>query len=216
MVPIDEAHGVRYGLCEESDLDEMAILLGEVFSRSDPPAVAAGITPGEFEAFVRLLLPTVEAGGLTIVARSADTGDMVGALLAEDSAAELPAGLDGLSPKFDPVTDILGQLEAEYWQGKERDRGHCLHLFLLGVASSAGGRGVAQQLVERCVENGVRKGYRVGVTEATNAVSQHIFRKLGFVDRVQRSYQDHRYQGQAVFASIDGHAGPILMDRQLS
>ena len=216
MVPIHETHGVWYGLCEGSDLDEMAILLGEVFSRYDPPAVAAGITPEEFEAFVRLLLPTVEAGGLTIVARSADTGDMVGALLAEDSAAELPAGLEGLSPKFDPVFDILGQLDTEYWQGEEPDKGHYLHLFLVGVAPASGGRGVAQQLVETCVENGVRKGYRFGVTEATNAVSQHIFRKLGFVDRVQRSYQDHRYQGQAVFASIDGHAGPILMDRRLS
>ena len=39
-----------------SDADEMARLLGEVFAQSDPPAGAVGLTPFEFEAFVRLVL----------------------------------------------------------------------------------------------------------------------------------------------------------------
>jgi hypothetical protein len=56
----------------------------------------------------------------------------------------------------------------------------------------------------------------VAVTEATNKASQHIFRKLGFVERVWRSYRDYRIDGQAVFASIVEHGGPILMDKQLA
>ena len=56
----------------------------------------------------------------------------------------------------------------------------------------------------------------MAVTEATNKVSQHIFRKLGFVERVRRSYQTHRFDGRAVFASIAEHGGPILMDRSLT
>jgi ribosomal protein S18 acetylase RimI-like enzyme len=204
-----------YGVAEESDLEDMVQLLGAVFSRHDPPAVATGLTPAEFEEFVRLLCPAVAIGGVTIVGRD-DTGQLAGALLTEDSASSLPSGIDHLSKKFEPIFDILGQLDADYRQGKPAVPGEALHLFLLGVSDAFAGRGVAQQLVGVCVEYGKRKGNSVAVTEATNNVSQHIFRKLGFVDRVQRSYRDHRCQGGSFFADIHEHIGPVLMEKLLA
>jgi len=199
-----------------SDGQEMARLLGEVFARRDPPAYAVGLNPAEFETFVSLLCPKAALEGLTVVARHADTGAMVGAMLTEDSASDMPNGMECLSPKFDPIFDILGQLDAEYRETHNPGPGESIHLLLLGVADSALGHGIAQQLVAAAIENGVRKGYRRAVTEATNPISQHIFRKLGFTERVHRSYRDHRFSGQAVFASIAEHGGPILMDRSLT
>jgi ribosomal protein S18 acetylase RimI-like enzyme len=216
MIPFREVSGIQYGVCESADIGEMARLLGEVFSLYDPPAVAVGLTAAEFEAFVQLFGPNAVAERLTIIARCADTGQVIGALLTEDSAAPPPSGMDRLSRKFDPIFDILGQLDTDYRSGKAVQSGHCLHLFLLGVARSFGGRGVAQQLVAACLENGLRRGYRLAVTEATNGVSQHIFRRQGFVDRIRLSYGDHRFEGQAVFASIEGHGGPILMDKAIA
>jgi len=216
MIPVHEVTGIRYGVCDASDVGEMVGLLGEVFSLYDPPAVAAGITAAEFGDFARLFTARAVTDGLTIVARSADTCEMVGALLTEDSASPPPDGMDRLSRKFDPINDILGQLDTEYWRGQAARPGDCLHLFLLGVARASGGRGVAQQLVATCLENGRRKGYGRAVTEATNGVSQHIFRRLGFSDRVRRSYRDHRFEGHAVFSGIEGHVGPILMDRLIA
>lgn len=141
---------------------------------------------------------------------------MVGALLAEDSVWDLPDGIAQLSVKFEPIFDILGQLDAPYEGGRTVHAGESLHLLLLGVSASFGGQGIAHQLVDRCLANGVRKGYRVAVAEATNKTSQHIFRKHGFVERAQASYRDHRFNGQAVFASIAEQGGPMLMDKQLS
>jgi GNAT superfamily N-acetyltransferase len=207
---------IDYGVYVRSDSEAMAKLLGEVFSRYDPPAVAAGLTASEFEAFVRLLCPKAAAEGLTIVARLAGTGELIGALLTEDSASPPPDGMDRLSAKFDPIFDILGQLDTEYSGGQTVPLGESLHLFLLGVSDHVAGRGVAQQLVAACLEHGKRRGYRVAVTEATNRVSQHIFRKQGFVARVQRSYAAHRFDGRQVFASIAEHGGPILMDKSLA
>ena len=210
-----ESIPIEYGPYEAPDGDAMTRLLGEVFSRRDPPAVAAGVTASEFEAFVRLLRPRAETAGLTIVARLAGTRELVGALLTEDCAWDLPDGMDRLSPKFDPIFDILGQLDAEYRGGRPAPSGESLHLFLLGVADRVSGKGVAGRLVAACLEHGARKGYRLAVTEATNKVSQHIFRKHGFVERVRRSYGTHRFGGRAVFASIAEQGGPILMDRPL-
>ncbi|MGA2372569.1 MAG: GNAT family N-acetyltransferase [Candidatus Korobacteraceae bacterium] len=207
---------IEYGVYVPSDAEAMAKLLGEVFSRYDPPAVAVGLTTSEFEAFVRLLSPRVADQGLTIVARLTGTGELVGALLTEDSASALPDGVDQLSTKFDPIFDILGQLDAEYRGSQVARPGESLHLFLLGVSDRVAGRGVAQRLVAACLEHGARAGYRVAVTEATNKVSQYIFRKQGFVERVRRSYEAHRFDGRQVFASIAEHGGPILMDKSLA
>ena len=201
-------------LTTASDAEEMVQMLAETFCRRDPPSLATGLTPAEFGAFARLLCPKAIVEGLTIVARQVVTGEIVGAVLTEDGASGLPEGMDRLSRKLDPIFDILGQLDAAYRHRAPRP-GEALHLFLLGVAEPASRRGVAQRLVSTCLENGARKGYRRAVTEATNEVSQHVFRKLGFVDRVHRSYGDHRFEGRAVFASIAEHGGPILMDRSL-
>lgn len=206
---------IEYGVFAAGDADAMARLLSDVFSRKDPPAVAAGLTPPEFEAFVRLWCPKVAAEGLTTVARYADTRELAGVLLAEDCASPWPDGTDTLSPKFGPIFDILGQLDTEYRADRILNPGEAIHLFLLGVAESAAARGVAQQLVSACLEYGARRGYRLAVTEATNPVSQHIFRKLGFAERVRRSYSEHRFAGRAVFASIAAQGGPILMDKPL-
>jgi GNAT superfamily N-acetyltransferase len=207
---------IEYGVYVPSDAEAMAQLLGEVFSRHDPPAVAVALTSSEFEEFVWLFCPKAAAESLTIVARLAGTGELVGALLAEDSASALPVGMDRLSTKFDPIFDILGQLDTEYRSGRAVLPGESLHLFLLGVSDRVVGKGVAHHLVAACLENGVRRGYRVAVTEATNKVSQHIFRKQGFVTRAQRSYETHRFNGRQVFASIAEHRGPMLMEKSLA
>lgn len=212
---VSEVIPIEYGVYSASEADAVATLLGEVFSRRDPPAVAVGLTAMEFEDFVRLLCPTLEAEGLTVVARHAGTNEVVGVLLTQDSAATLPDGAGRLSPKFEPVFDILGQLDGEYRAGHAPRPGESLHLFLLGVSDRVAGRGVGQQLVAACLELGAKRGYRRAVTEATNGVSQHIFRKLGFEERVRRSYGAHRFGGRAVFASIADQGGPALMDRAI-
>lgn len=211
-----EGQPIEYSVYGAHDANEMTRLLGEVFSRWDPPNVAVGLTTPEFEHLVRLFCPKAATEQLSIVARHVGTRELVGALLAEDSATPPPDGMDGLSVKFGPILDLLGQLNEEYWGDRTRRPGDSLHLFLLGVSESAAGHGVAQQLVTRCIELGASRGYRSAVTEATNRVSQHVFRKLGFTERVRGSYLEHRFAGRAAFESIADHGGPILMDRPLA
>ena len=208
---------INYEVYRAADGDGVAKLLSQVFSERDPPAVAAGVTTSEFEHFVRLLCPKAAEEGLSIVARAERTGEIVGALLAEDSASVLPGGLDTLSPKFNPIFDILGRLDAEYRKGIHAQVGESLHLILLGVARPYAGRGIGHGLVAASLKNNAPRGFRVAVTEATNKTSQHIFRKQGFVERVRGSYFDHRFEGQAYFLSIAAeHGGPILFDKALS
>ena len=207
--------GIEYAVCEPGDTPEVGRLLAESFTRHDPPAVAVGLTRGEFEAFVKLWLPGAGADGLTIVARDVATGQLAGALLTDDAAAPPPQGLDDLSQKFDPIFDLLDQIDTEYRQGRNVDSGRYLHLFLLGVADQFTGRSIGRHLVAACLANGAAKGYTSAVTEATNPVSQHIFRTLGFEKRAERSYGEYRLDGIPIFASIEEHGGPMTMDRTI-
>ncbi len=209
-------HEIDYRLYRESDADEMAILLSSVFPEHDPPAFAVELTQPEFEGFVRLFCLRAATEQLTIVARCTDTDEMCGVLLTEDLASGIPGGIDGLSEKFGPIFDILGQLDDEYQVDRVINPGECMHLLLLGVSQRFFGKGVAKRLVSKCLVNGIGRGYRMAVTEATNPTSQHIFRKQGFVDRVSRSYRTHEFDGRRPFSSIADYGGPILMDKQLS
>jgi len=215
MIPLSELSGITYGVAELADLAELAALLAVAFSEQDVLAVANGVTAVEFEAVVRLNFPKTATDGLTIVARSADTGEMAGALLTEDSSSPAPDGFDRVSPKFAPTFDFLHQLDAEYRQGQIVAPGDWLHLILLGVPRLWSGRGIGRQLVAACLENGARKGFRRAVTEATGSASQHIFRQHGFAARVRRSYRDYRFRGEAVFAGIQAPEGTVFMDKSL-
>lgn len=207
---------IEYAIFAALDEGDMARLLASVFTRHDPPAVALGLQARDFEAFVRLYCQRAAAQGLSVVARRVDTGEMVGALLTVDATSEPPDGIDDMNSDFHPIFDILEQLDIDYRSHRTLAPGEALHLYLLGVDDSATRRGVAQQLVATCLQNGAERGYRLAITEATNKVSQHIFRKLGFADKVHRSYRTHLFQGRAVFASIGEQGGPILMDKQIS
>jgi ribosomal protein S18 acetylase RimI-like enzyme len=206
---------IECGLFQSSDTAAVVQLLARVFSAAEPPAIAMGLTPADLERFVRLLCPRALADGLTIVARDFESQQIAGVLLTDDFA--VPPVLAGgeISDKFLPILAMLDNLDEQYRQSRSIVAGQSLHLFMLAVDEHFAGRGIAQQLVTACLANGRQKGYTHAVTEATGAVSQHVFRKLGFGDRFRVSYQDYRYDARAVFASIRDHEAAILMDRTI-
>ena len=70
-------------------------------------------------------------------------------------------------------------------------------------------------MVRLCLANGVHEGYSTTVAEATGVISQHIFRKHGFVDRNEIAYKDFAHDGGRPFANIEGHPSAIFMDKTL-
>lgn len=213
--PESNLASLLFEVCRPSDVQEMCRLLAETFARNDPPAVAVGLTAAEFEAFVRLVSASETTRELTIVARDSASGSLAGAMLTEDAALPPPEGMTELSQKFNPIFDLFGLLDAQLAEPPADKPGNTLHLFLLGVDDRFAGHGVAQRLVREALNNGIAKGYRTAITEATNLRSQHIFSKLGFTTRAQTSYAAYRRDGVPVFASIADQGGPMSMIRDL-
>jgi GNAT superfamily N-acetyltransferase len=206
---------VDYDVAKPLHVEEIVRLLAAVFSETEPPAVAMGLSFREMEQFLSLFAPRAVAEGLTIVARDRVTGKLAGVLLTDDFAAPPALELNQISAKFRPIFSMLEILDEQYRQGKMISAGEYLHLFMLGVDGEFAGRGIGQGLVKACLDNGIRKGYRMAVTEATGIVSQRVFRKNGFVDRFSVAYGNFTHEDKFVFASIQGHEYAILMDKSL-
>ena len=206
---------VEYGVLRIGDIDGMIRRIAEAFSSSDPPALAMGLTAQDLTRFLRIISPQATEAGLTTVARLRSTGEVVGAMLSDDLAAPVAAEPELISRKFRPIFAMLEQLEQRSFALEPPPEGEHVHLFMLAVDGRLAGRGIGQGLVRSCLENAATRGYRRAVTEATGMVSQHLFRKMGFQERSRISYQEFRYEEQAVFASIASHVGAQLMDRAL-
>lgn len=205
-----------YDVAKPSDADDIVRLLAKVFSESEPPAVAMALSGDEMKQFLQLVVPNVLPDRLTVTARSSGTGELAGALLTDDFACPLDLDVRQISPKFSPILSMLENLDEQFRKGRAIAPGNFLHLFMLGVDGRFQGRGIGQELIQACVENGSRKGYQIALTEATGKVSQHIFRKNGFADRFSVLYRNFLYEDRLVFTSIREHEKAILMDRSLA
>lgn len=215
MRTIRVAGGVEYGLLEEGDAGAMARLLADAFSRFEPMGVAIEIPHEQVERLVVAFVPKALTEQLTVVARDESEGHIVGALLAEDFGTDPPQGLDEAAPRFAPIGSLLEGLDERYRSDTLVAPGTHAHLFMVGVAESAGGRGIASTLVETCIANAARIGYRTAITEATGSASQRVFRKHGFMDLFVASYKEFTFNGRRVFSSIEGVEGTVLMTREL-
>jgi len=204
---------MRCEIAKPSDANDVISLLATVFSESEPPAVAMGLTSREMEHFLSLFAPRETAGELTVIARCPDTGKLAGALLTDDLGKPAPLDLSIISPKLLPILSMLEALDGQFRRANTILPGQYLHLFMLGVDRGFTGRGIAQEMVAACLANGVRKGYRGAMTEATGEISQRVFRKQGFAERYSVAYRDFKYEGKAVFASIEKHERAILMEK---
>jgi len=214
MKLLRKVQGVQYELFDMYALDEMALTVAEAFNRYEPMTVAQAVPFQEFVEFVQLLGPKAQQEELTVLARDQETGQVIGAMIADDFASALPEGMGLLGKAFQPIFALLAELDEQYKKGRTLRLGEYLHLFMIAVDHRHQGRKVAQNLVRACLENAARKGYHTAVAEATGVISQHLFRSgFGFRDRLEIPYKTFVYEGRPVFASIEGHTGTILMDK---
>ncbi|MFK5977616.1 MAG: GNAT family N-acetyltransferase [Rhizobiaceae bacterium] len=203
-------------IASSADVVDMAILLGGIFSKSEPPAVAAGFPASKIEELAKVFGEKSVRENLSVVARSSDTGDTVGALLAHDFGTPPPDEIGPLVPTFEPLLAFLGQLEDKYRTTHTIAEGDFVHVFMIAVDDAWSGKGIAQQLLQACMSNGASNGYRFALTEATSDLSRHVFRNIGFQELHFASYEDFEFQGTRPFASISDHKGCALMEMKIT
>ena len=109
---------------------------------------------------------------------------MVDAVIAVDFASGCsitPENSQRLNNKIEPVIELLESLEAQYKQGKQIQAGEYLYIHLLGVSPEYQRRKIAQNSTKVCLNHGIEKGFTHAVTEASDFISQRVFKRFGFI-----------------------------------
>ncbi|MBI4774283.1 MAG: GNAT family N-acetyltransferase [Deltaproteobacteria bacterium] len=208
-----EKSGIAYSILDPDELDEAARLVGSVFSAGSPVTRYLEVSAGDFTRFVRLLAPKFQEEGLSVVARDRETREMIGALLNEDPGAERPPGArthEG-AERMAPGGAPLEELNRRYFHGRVLEPNIYAHFFFLAVSPRYQGRRIAQHLVDLCERSARRRGYKEGVVEATNLISQHVFRKAGFSVRVEIPYAVFEHNGKRPLEGLKDHPSAMLM-----
>src|SRR5262249_51242404 len=156
-----EIEEIRYGILEEDDLPEVAKLIGDVFSRFEPLAIVAGLTPADISAYVLLFGPKVVAEALAVIARD-PSGQMVGTLFSDD-LGNLPPDVNTLPERFAPVGALLESLSKQYLSSQRIIVGSHVQLMILAVLPVCFGKGIAQNLIKTVIDNAARRGYHFAI-----------------------------------------------------
>src|ERR1051326_3404485 len=112
MIDVTQEQNIIYGLPETADIEEMAELLADVFSRYEPPAVAAGLSITTVREIVNLYCRRAAGDGHTIVTRDGSTGKLIGAMLTDDFAghpSENSAAPNRVAAWVAALLDWIGQ-----------------------------------------------------------------------------------------------------------
>lgn len=216
MDKINENNDFVIYVAVSADLADLAGFLGKVFSKHEPPAVAAGFPAHKIEALAKVFGAKSISEKLSVVARSKDTGKLIGVVLAHDFGTPPSDEIQPLIPTFEPLLAFLEQLEDQYLAAQSITAGDFMHVFMIAVDEGWSGKGIAQQLLRACISNSASLGYGTIFTEATSDVSRRVFRNLGFQEQYFSRYEDFEFQGSHPFASIREHNGCALMDMKVS
>jgi ribosomal protein S18 acetylase RimI-like enzyme len=199
-----------------ADTVEMSKLLGDVFHRRDPPAVATGFSSAKLERVVAIFGAKSAGEGLSVVAVDPGTSEVVGAVLAHDFGTPPPGEIEGVDLSTEPVIALLDGLENHFLRKQDVVPSKFLHIFMIGVRDDHSGKRISYQLLEACLKGAGERGFRRAITEATNHISQGVFRRIGFTETYLVRYEDFEFMGQKPFETIRDQRGCALMEMDIA
>jgi hypothetical protein len=211
--------GIVYRIAQESDGAEMTRLLASSFAH-EPLGRALGLTEQELAVFVSNFIPECTTNGLSVVAVPEDApGKLAGVFINRDFKAPLPRGIPDDYPRFGPIIDALVNVDTQYEeQCPGLQQGQAVDLWMVAVELKGHftRKGTARNLFRLSAEVARENGFQRCITECTGHYSQRAALASGFQEKATLHYNDYRFEGRPVFASIPApHERLILFERML-
>ena len=195
--------GVTFRAAVPDDAAAVAPFVGKNFV-DEPMGACLGATAADWTVFASIFADECCSNGTSVVGVDAH-GRLACALLTRDFKSPLPDDFQERLPKYAPLLDALGTLDAVYESAHPgAGLGDSLDLWMVTVDRDGefAGKGLATTLVTLAVNLARARGFRWCVTECTGRFSQQAVLRNGFRELSHIAYKDFVYQGTAVFASI--------------
>ena len=176
--------------CQVPDIPAAIEAVALAFYEGEPVMLASGGTLRDWQRFAEMYVPRMAAEGHTVLAVEKASGQIIGAFLNEDFNNPDPQDFEHFLESSDgdwrPIIGMVEDLEESLMkahsiplQASERPAGQFFHLWMIGVSSSARGRGVATKLFHHSLALAKAWPARVG-QEACLSISLRLAGKWLF------------------------------------
>lgn len=199
MKPLPSRYLIRP--IQETDLEKVALLLSESFTKREPITMAMNFTIEEHLPHAKSLVATAIQDQLSFLCEDTVKEEITGYVLSEDFS-RVHNFSNPFSPKYPPIVGLLDELSLEFQKECLGQPGVIIHLLMLGVAPSYLKQGIGTQLAIKTLENSKSLRFKEVVAEATATYSQKIFDNLGFQVKKGIRYSDYIFENARPFSEI--------------
>jgi|SRR5919199_519062 ribosomal protein S18 acetylase RimI-like enzyme len=206
-----ENNQILFQRIQPSDIEQTATCIYEVFTNFELITKALKISFAELHSVVLPICKKAVDDELSIIAKGKETGEVVGFIISEDFITVSLEAQENIDKKFEAYFYLLSELEENYRSRHPVKARQVLHISLLGVQEKYTKKNIATTLVRENLSLAKHHNFETAIAEATAAVSQHIFRNLGFTEEFAIEYKSYKFKGEQVLSSIENPPSCLLM-----
>lgn len=200
----------------EQYVDEAVNIYKDIFINDEQATRTSAPDPQRFNIFAEPYANFLIKKHLSFLTQDQRTHSIIGFIFCLDlietaeSAGEWMTLLDEDYPE---LMTMIEELEKRHIDPVRISSGTVLHIFQIGVERKYRHHGVAQELINRVLDNAGKLGYQKVLADCTSESSYKLFKKSGFKEVGFSSYKEFTFNGNRFFSELNG--GIYLMERLL-
>ncbi|XP_076043210.1 uncharacterized protein LOC143026535 [Oratosquilla oratoria] len=201
---------LEYGVTKPEDVDELNQFLAESFFPREPMTMGLEMTWEDHRKWVTDSMGVWASCAASFLVRDKSKGNrIVGVRLSKfagrDSGLTFEEGLKTATGKTKIFLNILCEMESAINVFEDESIDKALDFVILCVHKDYVGKGIATKLVEMAEKRGKELGAQIVGVQATNCISQNLFKKMGYTVRKTVVYGTYEFEGKRVFnTSLQG------------
>jgi len=192
---------LKYLLLTNTDLSITIDCVVKVFLYDEPMTKNLDITESEFKNFVTIICNKCVKEKLSYICKNSHN-KIIGFCLNEDLIDDGDISLDKITPKMNPILNLLGSLDSSYLKNKRKTKNTFFHLFMVGSLSEYRNQGIVKRLIKNSLVLAKKNKYKTALSEATNLKSQNLLEKFNFKFVKKVKYSDFKFKGVYFFKNI--------------
>ncbi|MFX4261323.1 hypothetical protein ACOBQJ_03870 [Pelotomaculum propionicicum] len=189
------------------ELEQMARCQTRAFNEREPMTMALGFTHEEYYRYLLKTLPLSIEDGLSFNAIDMAAGKIAGTLILFDAFIDESRLPELTKVEMQGVVNtnrIFEELEKPLLVNEFFKAGQCVRMMFISVEDGFLRFGIASKLLSYAEEMIRKKGYKIGIADATNFRSACLLEKHEFKKINEIIYSRIKTEGRNPFALVEG------------
>ncbi|XP_063596605.1 uncharacterized protein LOC134773339 [Penaeus indicus] len=215
LTEMGDAKGIEYVVLGREAFEEVAKLINDEFLTREPLSMGSRLSGSATEGAIGSGLKKCLDSGVTIGAKDASTGALVGVRLSYIQTKGDDSHVEPTNEFEKRVLGIVSEAGSKVDVFQDPGVEKVLYMYMLSVRRDYGGRGIGKKLVQVTMERGKELGCQLAFTTITNVLSGRIFLGLGYETRYTLDMATPEGDRGMDLEAMDGNRTVRIMTKRL-